>query len=293
MEEKELHHTHKQPTNSAHECNGKCCNDNGVCGMLDKMPSRMAFWAGVVTTLGVVFAAGFVVLVVMMAKGASFSTNGATKTTGTVTNTTPTVTTNTNTVVVNNKVSGKVDLSDSTKVRGTGDLVVVEYSDTECPYCKRFHTTLQDMLKKYDGKVKWAYKYMPLESLHRKAKNEAIAVECASEQGKFWEYIDEVYSQTGSNDSLDPAALYTIADKVGVNRSKFDDCYNNEKTKARVEKDMAEGDQLGINGTPTSYLADANGNLIEKIADSTGMSGAFPLSGGSINLSTFIDKYVK
>lgn len=298
MEHNEMHHAHKTPSDSDHgSC--QCGNNNcgGMCGMLDKMPPRTAFWAGVVTTLGIVFAAGFIFLLVMMAKGAQFTMGASTDKPGAVT---PVANTNsvapvanTNTAPVNNKVTGKIDLSDATKVRGTGDVVVVEYSDTECPYCKRFHTTLQDMVKKYDGKVKWVYKYMPLEGLHQKAKNEAIAVECASEQGKFWEYIDEVYTQTPSNDGLDASALYTIADKMQLDRSKFDDCYKNEKTKARVEADMAEGEKLGINGTPTSYIADKDGNLIEKIADSRGISGAFPLTGGTINLSTFIDKYVK
>lgn len=289
------HHDHKPKVGADHEA---CNHDSNVmCGMLDKMPSRMAFWAGVVTTLGVVFAAGFIFLLVMMAKGAQFTTGSAGTKSGTGSATTNATATapaaNTNTAPVNNKVSGKVDLSDATKVRGSGDVVVVEYSDTECPYCKRFHTTLQDMLKKYEGKVKWVYKYMPLEGLHQKAKNEAVAVECASEQGKFWEYIDEVYAQTPSNDGLETDALYTIADQVKLNRTTFDDCLKNEKTKARVEADMAEGEKLGINGTPTSFIADANGNLIEKIADGKGTSGAFPLTGGSLNLSSFIDKYVK
>lgn len=286
----EEHHAHKTSTDTNH-------NVDGMCGMLDTMPSRMAFWAGVVATLGVVFATGFIGLLVMMTKGAQFTMNGATTTKGTnttaATNATPAAPTNTNTAPVDNKVSGKVDLSDATKVRGTGDIVLVEYSDTECPFCKRFHTTLQDMLKKYDGKVKWVYKYMPLEGLHQKAKNEAIAVECASEQGKFWEYIDEVYAQTPSNDGLDAKALNTTAGELKLNQTTFDDCLTNEKTKARVEADMAEGEKLGINGTPSSFIADKDGNLIEKIADSRGISGAFPLTGGSINLSTFIDKYVK
>jgi len=299
----EGHHARKVSDDASYEsstCSDHYKNDSNIsggCSMLDKMPSRTAFWAGVVTTLGVVFAAGFIFLLVMMAKGAQFTTGAPSDK---VAGVTPVANTNTvtpaanaNTAVVNNQVSGKVDVSDPTKVRGSGDIVLVEYSDTECPYCKRFHTTLQDMLKKYDGKVKWVYKHMPLEGLHQKAKNESIAVECASEQGKFWEYIDEVYAQTPSNDGLDVSALYTIADKVQVDRSKFDDCLKNEKTKARVEADIAEGEKLGINGTPTSYIADKDGNLIEKIADSRGISGAFPLTGGTINLSTFIDKYVK
>ncbi len=78
-------------------------------------------------------------------------------------------------------------------IRGNPDapVKIVEYSDTECPFCKRFHTTMKEVMDEYgkDGKVAWVYRHFPLDQLHSKARKEAVALECANEQGgndKFW-----------------------------------------------------------------------------------------------------------
>ena len=81
-------------------------------------------------------------------------------------------------------------------------IVIVEYSDTECPFCKQFHETLHRIYDEYgaDGKVAWVYRHFPLEQLHPKAPKEAEALECAAEQGgndTFWKFTDMVYQTTG------------------------------------------------------------------------------------------------
>jgi protein-disulfide isomerase len=92
------------------------------------------------------------------------------------------------------------------------EIKIVEYSDTECPFSKRFHQTMLDVMKEYEagGKVAWVYRYFPLDSLHQKARLEAEAVACAAEQGgntKFWEYLDLLFKVTPSNDGLDSTFL--------------------------------------------------------------------------------------
>ena len=71
-------------------------------------------------------------------------------------------------------------------------LVIVEYSDLECPFCKNFHGTMHQIIDEYgkDGLVAWVYRHFPLDSLHSKARREAEATECAGEQGKYYEYHD-------------------------------------------------------------------------------------------------------
>lgn len=71
-------------------------------------------------------------------------------------------------------------------------ITIVEYSDLECPFCRRFHPTMQQVLKEYDGKVRWVYRHFPLTQIHPSAQAMALASECAAEQGKFWEMIDEI-----------------------------------------------------------------------------------------------------
>lgn len=76
------------------------------------------------------------------------------------------------------------------------DIVIVEYSDLECPYCSRFHATMHQVMKDYDGKVAWVFRHLPLEQLHPNAFNKAISAECVFDLGgeeKFWSYIDTIF----------------------------------------------------------------------------------------------------
>lgn len=90
-------------------------------------------------------------------------------------------------------------------VRGNQNakITVVEYSDFECPFCQRFHQTMEQVMAKYGGDIKWVYRHFPLDGLHQQARFEANAAECAHEQGKFWEFTDGVFKVTPSNDGMD------------------------------------------------------------------------------------------
>jgi len=96
---------------------------------------------------------------------------------------------------------------------------IVEFSDTECPFCKRFHTTMQQVVKDNNGQVAWVYRHFPLDQLHSKARKEAEATECAAELGgneKFWAYLNRLMEVTPANNGLDPAELLTIASYAGL-----------------------------------------------------------------------------
>jgi len=80
---------------------------------------------------------------------------------------------------------------------------LIEYSDFECPFCKRFHATMQQVMAANGDNVRWVYRHFPLDSLHQKARTEALASECAGEQGKFWEFTNSVFEVTPSNDGMD------------------------------------------------------------------------------------------
>jgi len=86
------------------------------------------------------------------------------------------------------------------------EIVAVEYSDPECPFSKRFHTTMQQIIKEYDGKVAWVFRFFPLDSIHKNARLESEAIQCAGTlKGKemYWKYLDRVFEITTSNDGLD------------------------------------------------------------------------------------------
>jgi protein-disulfide isomerase len=89
---------------------------------------------------------------------------------------------------------------------------IVEYTDTECPFCEAFHETMQLVMGDYGkrGEVAWVVRHFPIDQLHKRAHKEAIATECANTLGgpsKFWEYLDTIFSRTQSNDTLDIAKL--------------------------------------------------------------------------------------
>ena len=112
----------------------------------------------------------------------------------------------------------------SDHIRGSLDapVKIVEFSDLECPFCARFHPTLQQIFDEYEGQVAWVYRHFPLDTLHAKARKEAEATECAAELGGndgFWAYLDRLFEVTPSNDRLDLALLPQIAEDVGLDPS--------------------------------------------------------------------------
>jgi protein-disulfide isomerase len=138
-------------------------------------------------------------------------------------------------------------------MRGTPNapVTVVEFSDFECPFCKQAHPTLKQLLERYPGKVRLAYRDFPLDSIHPQARRAAEAARCAHDQGKFWEYHDVLFTQSprlGTDD------LRRYAEQVGLDVTKFDGCVAAGVHKAGVQRDLDEGNRLGITGTPAFFI---------------------------------------
>lgn len=163
-------------------------------------------------------------------------------------------------------------------------IVLVEYSDTECPYCKVFHQTLNQVMSEYgkDGKVAWIYRHFPLDAIHPKTRNEANGAECANELGgpeKFWAYLNRIFEITPSNNGLDPAQVPQIAKDIGLDIAAFNACLSANKYKDVVENDLQGGIKAGITGTPTTFA------IIKKTGEKIQIPGAQPFT----TLKTFID----
>ena len=143
----------------------------------------------------------------------------------------------------------EVPIGNSDHIRGNTNapITIVEYSDLECPFCKTFHATMKQTLIEYGDQVRWIFKHFPLDQRHPKADKEAEAAECAHEQGKFWEFHDQIYQNQGRMG----AALYTeIAQKLGLDMDKFNSCVETGKYRAEIQEDFSQGSQAGISGTP-------------------------------------------
>lgn len=135
------------------------------------------------------------------------------------------------------------------------DVVLIEYSDTECPFCKRFNTVMLQVMQNYgkSGSVAWVYRHWPLDELHPKARKEAEALECANELGgnnAFWKYTDSIFEITPGNNGLDASQLPVIAASIGLDTGKFNACLSSGKYATRVQADFESGITAGVRGTP-------------------------------------------
>lgn len=174
--------------------------------------------------------------------------------------------------------AGDLDpIIDEDHIRGNRDarIMLVEYSDLECPFCKQFHSTAQQVVDTYDGQVAWVYRHFPLVQLHSKAPKEAEATECVAELGgedKFWSYIDKIFEVTPANNGLDPAQLSILASQVGVNQSQFKTCLDSGKYAQKVNDHFSSGQRAGVTGTPGNILLDTKTGKTQLIA------GALPFA---------------
>lgn len=128
--------------------------------------------------------------------------------------------------------------------------IIVEFGDFKCPACKASHPIIEEILKEYN--VALYYRNFPLPMHGQISFLAAEAAECANEQGKFWEYHNILYDNQELLSTKDDLKKY--ASDIELNISKFENCLSNESYKTEVEKDMADGEKFGIQGTPTFFV---------------------------------------
>jgi protein-disulfide isomerase len=156
----------------------------------------------------------------------------------------------------------KVSIAKDDHVTGAKSpkIYLVEYSDFQCPYCQSHHNTLAQVMKDYGSKVALVYRHYPL-SFHQNADIAANASECASEQGKFWQYHDVLFTKgQGDGTGLGQADLEQYAKNLGLNFSKFQSCLASKKYSTRISNDITVGNSLGVQGTPATFIVDKDGN---------------------------------
>jgi protein-disulfide isomerase len=139
-------------------------------------------------------------------------------------------------------------------VRGAAaaPVTIVEYSDFHCPFCRRVQPTLNTLLDKYKGQVRLVYKHLPLDSLHPQARRVSEAAWCAGQQDRFWQFHDTVYADTSSDAS--DATLTRYATAAGLDTARFTSCLAGPEARAAVQRDVAQGEALGLNSTPGFFV---------------------------------------
>jgi protein-disulfide isomerase len=148
------------------------------------------------------------------------------------------------------------------KARQMGDpgakVVIVEYSDFQCPSCAKIQPTLHQFLDIYKGKIRLIYKYYPLTKIHKNAMPAAHAAECAATQDHFWPYHDRLFQTQMSWESLqDPTTSFmAIAQSVNLDVPKFQACYADPSRLAVIEQDAKEAQERQVAATPTFFVGD-------------------------------------
>jgi protein-disulfide isomerase len=179
-----------------------------------------------------------------------------------------------------------VDEKDHIRGNPNAPIVIVEFSDYDCPFCKEFHSTLQQIMQNYgaDGKVAWVYRNFPLQQLHPSAPYIAQAAECVAQLGgndAFWKFTDLVFDERGTNEPTNTARLPEFAKTSGVSETAFNACLEKGDTKALVQEDFQEALGIGARGTPYSIVLVGGQKIV--------ISGAQPYS----SVSQLMDAILK
>ena len=147
---------------------------------------------------------------------------------------------------------------DPARLRGSPHVpvIIIEFSDFQCPLCRKVQPTLKSLLAKYEGRVSLAYRDFPLRGMHGQAELGAESSRCAGEQGKFWEYHDLLFDNP---DKLNQNGLLELARNAKLGEKQFDSCLSSGKYRSQVERDLQDGIRAGVMGTPGIFI---NGILL-------------------------------
>lgn len=160
-------------------------------------------------------------------------------------------------------------ISNADHVRGGQDasIIWIEYGDFECPFCKRYHGELEQLLAAYPDDVQVVYRHYPLE-IHTTAYEKAVASECVAElsgEDAFWQYHDMLFERSNANaQGISLADLPNFAVELGIDRAAFSECLASGRHDQRINGDIATGTAAGVTGTPGTVIVapDGSGTLV-------------------------------
>ena len=153
-----------------------------------------------------------------------------------------------------------VDDTDHVRGNPNAPIVIVEYSDFDCPFCKEFHVTMNQVMDNYGttGEVAWVYRHFPIEQIHPSAARVAEASECVAEQAGndgFWKFADLVFAERNATEPTNLSRLNEFAIGAGADEATFVKCLNSGKYSEHVAADYADGLNAGTEGTPHSIIS--------------------------------------
>lgn len=150
-------------------------------------------------------------------------------------------------------------------IKGNPDapVVIVEYSDFDCPFCSRFHTTMDEVVVESDGQVAWVYRHFPLEQLHPQAGAVALAAECVGAEAgtdAFWQFTDSYFAARGAGDATPHSELIPrLVTAAGVAEVPFTNCFEGGAPGSKIQTQSANAIETGGRGTPWSIVIGPDG----------------------------------
>ncbi|MBP6881389.1 MAG: thioredoxin domain-containing protein [Candidatus Pacebacteria bacterium] len=138
-------------------------------------------------------------------------------------------------------------------------ILMIEYSDYDCPFCKQYHATLNQIMDEYGitGKVAWAYRQFPLAELHPNSPKISEAALCVGKIGgneSFWKFTDAVYNSRDVDEATNITKLPDLAETAGVSKEEYLSCMDSKEMEEKVMKDIKDGFNAGARGTPYTIL---------------------------------------
>jgi protein-disulfide isomerase len=179
--------------------------------------------------------------------------------------------------------------------KGSTGVTLVEYGDYECPFCGEYYPTVKQVQSEFNDQIKFQFRNFPLVSIHQNAFAGARAAEAAALQNKFWEMHDVLYQdQTQWSGASDPTTFFNqYAQQLGLNLTQFKTDYASSKVNNLINADLAEGNKLGIQGTPSFFLDGKQVQVANNVSNfetlikaeiakkTTGSKAATPTSSGT------------
>ena len=170
-------------------------------------------------------------------------------------------------------LSGKLDsakaallpkVTDDDRIRGSKDaeVILVEYSDFQCPFCAAFHPTAEQAMKEYGNKIAWVYRHFPLDSLHPVARPAANASECIvslAGNDAFWKFADSIFTAVNAQEDISDLTPYITAS--GANVASVKACATQKKFESIVDDQYAGGAAAGVSGTPGNFIVNKKGEV--------------------------------
>ena len=229
----------------------------------DSLPPRTSFVTGFITAILCLGTVGFIILGIFALKDVNLASDKGDS---------GKIAINNNPTSPTNNIPADIQIAavtDADHLRGDKNtpITIIEYSDYQCPFCERFHPTMQQLMTDYPGKIRWVFRHFPL-SFHPEAEPAAEAAECASEQNKFWEYTDALFTNQAN---LGEDLYVKLAKDLKLDLNKFKTCRDSDRTLTIINADAQSGANAGVSGTPGSFIIDQNGNAQE-------VAGALPLA---------------